>query len=101
MTLVVYNPREQGDARFDALYEKFPGMHLTFTSGFSGWSWSAKWNKQYVGADCFLADFEAIDDCLKVLGGDPQWKTDPFAHKRAKTRDELVDYLDKWSKKHG
>lgn len=97
--LDVYNPKKEGDVRF----EKHQHLDIIFVSGMTGWSWSAT-NQQgdSVSESCFLALDLAIENCLSVLERDPEFRPSPFRPASPALKGEdLTEYLDKWSEDHG
>lgn len=97
-----YNPCDQNDVRFFEVREKHPGVDIMFVSGMTGWSWTAKLpGGDVCGESCFLSPEGAIDNCLLILSGEPQWRPDPFAKKPVTTRTDLDEYLKRWTEEHG
>ena len=97
--LETYNPKKEGDLRF----EKYQHLDIIFVSGMTGWSWSAQ-NQQNesVSESCFLSLDQAIENCLEILSGDPEFKPSPFRPGDPALKvQQLTDYLDQWTEDHG
>ena len=101
-----YNPIEQNDPRFTGIRGRFSGIQILFVSGMTGWCWTAKLpNGDECGESCFLSTEQAMDNCLEVLNGEPEFKPNPWnqyvEQKPQLEKGELADYLAKWTEQHG